>query len=67
MGQGIKFKDSIGRAKRMVMSSKLPIADLVQRQRERIEKLDSRIGALMSKRVDEEETLADLIALERKL
>lgn len=61
------IKPGISRAKRMVMASRTPIAMLVAKQRERIAQLDQRIGRLMSKRVDEEETLADLIAMERQL
>lgn len=47
------------------MASRKPISLLVQAQRERVDKITERIGQLMSKRVDEEKTLAELIAMEQ--
>lgn len=57
------IKPGISRAKRSVMHSRTPISVLVQRQEARVAKLDERIGALMSKRVDEEQVLAELYEL----
>lgn len=63
----MSIKPTVGRAKRMVMASRLPFDVLIARQRERIQKLDDRIGALMNKRVEEEEVLSDLYKLVPKV
>jgi hypothetical protein len=49
-----------GSAKQMLMRSRLPIADLIAKQKARLDDLDDRIGRLMTRRADAEEVLADL-------
>jgi len=61
----IKIKPGISRATRMVMVSRKPIGMLIEAQKARIEEITGRIGRLMSRRVDEEEILAELLAMEQ--
>ncbi len=55
------LKPGISKAKRMLMHSRKPIQVLINLQQERVDHLTARIGNLMSQRVTEEETLAELI------
>jgi hypothetical protein len=48
-------------AKQLMKASRSPIALIVEKQRERLVKIDARIGRLMTQRADEEEILAALI------
>jgi hypothetical protein len=47
-----------------VMRSRAPIPDLIAKQQAKLEKLEARLGRLMTLRVDEEELLADLLDIE---
>jgi len=47
------------------MAHRVPISALVEKQRARLVKIDEQLGRLMTKRVDEEEVLAELLLLEK--
>jgi predicted 2-oxoglutarate/Fe(II)-dependent dioxygenase YbiX len=48
-------------AKQLLKARRAPIALIVEKQRERLVKIDARIGRLMTQRADEEEILSALI------
>jgi len=58
------FKSSVSTAKRLVMRSRKPIAQIIDEQQAKHAKLEARIGQLMSQRVDLEEVLAELYELQ---
>lgn len=55
------------KASRMLARSRLPIAVMIERQRAKIVQIDERLGRMMSRRADEEEALAELLALQQRL
>jgi hypothetical protein len=55
------------RSAKQLMRSRMPIALIIAKQRARLVKIDERIGHLMTQRADEEDILADLIAVCNKI
>jgi septal ring factor EnvC (AmiA/AmiB activator) len=59
----VHLKPELSKATRMMVTSRLPLERMVEKQRAKIARLDERIGALMTQRVDEEDLLAELLAM----
>lgn len=58
------IKDSVSRAKRLVMSTRTKTIDMIIiEQQVKLAKLEERLGHLMTQRADLEETIAELYRL----
>jgi hypothetical protein len=57
------LKTDVSRAKRLMISSRLPLEKLIEKQQAKLTQLDERIGRLMTARVDEEEVLGELLQM----
>jgi hypothetical protein len=58
------IKDSVSRAKRLVMSTRTKTVDMIiVEQQAKLTKLEDRLGHLMTQRADLEETIAELMRL----
>lgn len=58
------IKDSVSRAKRLVMSTRTKTIDMIIiEQQMKLAKLEERLGHLMTQRADLEETIAELYRL----
>lgn len=62
------IKDSVSRAKRLVMSTRTKTVDMIiAEQRVKLAKLEDRLGHLMTQRADLEETIAELYQLRPRI
>lgn len=60
------LKPDLTRAQRMLMTRRKPIAALIEAQQARLDKIETRLQELMTKRADEEEVLAELYAFQNR-